>query len=214
MKNKYARIPNSELAILAQQMADTIGTSPSVYGASSGQVGALGEAVFLLESKVAEAEAARVASKAATAAQNSAREDLIAQVSVLARQMFAKTGMTPGLVTATGLVPHDEIQSPIEPDEPTYLIATPFADGQVKLEWKRNANPYGVIFVIEASIDGAPWAQVFATKRATVKIPGFTPGVKTTFRVKASNRGQFSAPSLPATIYAPEPTAEFLIRAA
>ncbi|MEQ1822448.1 MAG: fibronectin type III domain-containing protein [Fimbriimonadaceae bacterium] len=109
--------------------------------------------------------------------------------------------MTPELVTATGLAPHDEIQSPIEPDQPTDLIVTPFADGQVKLEWKRNDNPCGVIFVIEASIADAPWVQVFCTKRANVKIPGFTPGVKATFRVLATNRGQFSFPSLPASIY-------------
>jgi hypothetical protein len=58
-----------------------------------------------------------------------------------------------------------------------------------------------VQFIVEVSSDGVSWSQWTVTKKKSLTLDGFAPGVQKWFRVKATNRGQFSFPSQSASIY-------------
>jgi hypothetical protein len=58
--------------------------------------------------------------------------------------MYATPGVTDAMVAAAGFQPRDTVPTPIVPQEPTSLVATPNANGTVFLSWNRNGNPYGV----------------------------------------------------------------------
>lgn len=207
--NTYSSMTNSALRTLATQMATVMGASPTTYGATAAQVTALTTANTTFGTDLTNTEAAKEAYKAAVRTQEDDRAVLVNNVALLARQMYNKSGITDAQVAATGLAVRDHTRTNIMPTQPTNLLATPYADGSVDLKWTKN-NPYGVTFFIEASIDGGAWTQVFATKRGSIKLYGFTPGTPTSFRIKAENRGVVSAASNESEIYPQGAQASFL----
>jgi hypothetical protein len=174
---------------------------PSAYGLTNGQVTALQNSGTALNTKVNDAVAAEAAFRAAIQAKLTARETALDNVSLCAGLMYATPGVTNEMVAAAGFQPRDVVPTPIFPVEVTSLVATPYANGTVKLEWNRNGNPYGVEFVIETSADGSSWSQHAVTKRKSLTLQGFTPGVTKWFRIRATNRGLYSAPSTSTVIY-------------
>ncbi len=200
-KNVYSALNPSDLKTLAQQVINQVGVSPTVWGATATQISNLSAKNTTLGTTVTNAETTRVAAKTATQAQTAAVAAVVADLMVIARQIYAKAGLTSEQIQSTGLAVHDATKSVITPLQVSNFTATPFADGQVEFAWNRNGNPYGVQFFIEASVDGGAWGQVFATKRRKVKLQGFTPGVPAMFRVVSANRNEVSAPSLTASIY-------------
>lgn len=207
--NTYSKMSISALRTLATQMWSIIGASPTTYGATLTQVTNLNAANNALGTDVVNTEAAKEAYRAAVQVQNADKATLVANIALLARQAYNKAGITDAQIAATGLAIHDHSPSPITPSQPAGLAATAFADGSVFLKWTKN-NPYGVNFFIEASVDGGPWTQVYATKRGSIKLYGFAPGTPTSFRIKAENRGLVSAPSNESVIYPTSAQASFL----
>ncbi|MEQ1932781.1 MAG: fibronectin type III domain-containing protein [Fimbriimonadaceae bacterium] len=200
-QNTFNKSNPNDLKTLAAQVISTMTLSPTTWGATATQITNLGTKNATLGTTITNAEATRVAAKTATQAQTAAVDAVVADLMVIARQMYAKAGLTSEQIQATGLAVHDASKSVVTPLQVSNFTATPFADGQVEFAWNRNGNPYGVQFFIEASVDGGAWTQVYATKRKKLKLQGFTPGVPVIFRVVTANRNELSAPSLTASIY-------------
>ncbi|MEQ1823433.1 MAG: fibronectin type III domain-containing protein [Fimbriimonadaceae bacterium] len=200
-KNTFDKLNPSDLKTLSMQVVTAISLSPTTWGATATQVTNLTAKNTTLGTTITNAEATRVAAKAATQAQSAAVAAVVADLMLIAKQMYAKAGLTPEQIQSTGLAVHDSGKSTVNPLQVIKFTATPYADGQVEFSWKRNGNPYGVQFFIEASVDGGAWQQVYATKKQKIKLQGFTPGVPVIFRVVTANRNELSAPSLTASIY-------------
>ncbi|MEQ1821132.1 MAG: fibronectin type III domain-containing protein [Fimbriimonadaceae bacterium] len=212
-KNSFHDSPIPELLTLANQLVATIGASPSTFGATLTQVTSASAARDALNVASATKENAYLAAKAATQGQDTAKAALVSQITVLAKQVYAKSGLTDQQIQSTGLAVHDVKRSKITPLVPTNLVAQAFANGDVKLDWSRNGNPYGVTFFIEASVDGGAWTQVFSTKRKSVKLANFLPGVPTNFRLYAWNNNESSSYSTTAWIYNAEASAALRLAA-
>ncbi len=211
MKNNFTGRSHSQLRATATQMGTVIGASPATYGSVAAQVLTMTTANTTFGNDLSAVANAKAAWLAAVDTQNADRKTLIAAMNVLAKAAYGKPA-TDAQIAAAGLAVHDSKPTPILPQQPTGLAATPFADGTVLLKWTKN-NPYGVNFFIEASIDGAAWVQVYATKRGSITLSGFAAGVTTAFRVKAENRSIVSLPSNESIIY-PEAAPEGALRLA
>ncbi|MEQ1822071.1 MAG: fibronectin type III domain-containing protein [Fimbriimonadaceae bacterium] len=213
-KNSFHGTPIPNLVTLASQLITTIGVSPSTFGATAAQVTSITAARDALSTAAAAKANAYLAAKAATQGQDTAKDALIDQITVLAKQVYAKGGLTPQQIQSTGLAVHDTSPTKITPLVPTNLVAQAFANGDVNLSWDRNGNPYGVTFFIEASVDGNTWTQVFSTKRKSVKLANFAPGVPTNFRLYAWSNNESSSYSTTAWIYNSESSPSASLRLA
>lgn len=200
-KNRYRTVSNTAVQVIVNQMISTMTPSPTTYGTSTTQLGTLGTLNANLAGEVESAENAKLALKVAMDAQEAARSAINDQIAIMAKQMYAKTGLSDAQIAATGLEPRDHVRTIHNPITPSQFAATPNADGTVLFEWARNGNPYGVVFVLEASVEGGPWNAVFSTKRARVTVGGFAPGLETATRVRATNRGLASLPSFEQVLY-------------
>ncbi len=213
-RNMYDQLPDPQLAdFIAQAVGAFSAGDPALYGLTPAKVTALQNAGTALGSAITAAIATEAAFRADIQAKENARQTALDNVSLCAGLMYATPGVTDEMVAAAGFQPRDTEKTPIVPQEPTGLFATPNANGTVFLGWTRNGNPYGVDFVIEVSADGSSWAQQTVTKKKSVTLEGFAPGVAKWFRVKAVNRGLTSVPSLPVSIYAPGGEAQLQIAA-
>jgi hypothetical protein len=215
MANDYFKLSDPELVDFAANAATAFNATgdPADYGLTAGQVTALQTAGTALQTKITAAVAAEAAFRAAIQDKLAARETALSNVGLCAGLMYATPTVTDTMVAAAGFSPRDTSPTPVIPQQPTDLVATPFATGQAKLAWGRNGNPYGVEFIIEASDNGVSWTQISVTKRKSLTLDGFAPGVTKWFRVKASNRGLTSAASSSAAIYGGDDSVELSLAA-
>ena len=211
-RNDYSHMPHAELRVLAGQMAASIGADPAAYGATSGQITQLNAMRDEFAADLIDVAMAKATLRSLVCKQNADKTSLVDLVALLARQMYNVPGISDAKVVETGLAVRDRVRSRVEPVMPTKLTATPSADSSVTLKWGKE-NPYGVLYIVEASVAGGEWTQVFATKRGKVALHGFKPGVPTLFRVRASNNGVMSPPSNAVAIY-PESSALSCIKIA
>lgn len=145
------------------------------------------------------------AARAATQTKDTSKAALIANFRAFARRAQANPNVSDALIAQLGLPVHDTTRTPINPVAPVDLVANSFANGEVKLRWKRGGNPRsGIVFWIEASFDLANWSVVGTSTRASFTLQNQTPGQTRYFRVRATATDKISAPSNEAVIYPAE----------
>jgi hypothetical protein len=148
---------------------------------------------------------ARDAARASTQTKDTAKAALIANFRAFARRAYANPNVSDALIAQLGLPVHDTTRTPINPVAPINLVANSFANGEVKLRWKRGGNPRnGIVFWVEASFDLANWSVVGTSTRASFALQDQTPGLTRYFRVRATATDKISAPSNEAVIYPSE----------
>jgi hypothetical protein len=177
-------------------------TNKAKLGFSDAQITALTAAITDARTNYTDYEAARIAAKdakiemetSATAMEQLGRA-MITQV-----KAKAKYDNDPNIYAAAS-IPAPSAPTPVVPQTPTQLVATPQVDSTVILKWKRNGNPQGVIFKIETSTGNGVWQFLTDTTRASIALSGYAPGVQKFFRVSASKSGLVSQNSNEAVIY-------------
>jgi hypothetical protein len=199
--NNYSKLSDAQLADFVAQAAAVFAPVPATYGLTAQQVTKLTSAGTDLAAGITAADAAEAAFHAAIQGKLADRQEALDEISICAGLMYATPTITPEQIAAAGFQPRDTTRTPIIPTVPLDLVATPNANGTVKLAWSRNGNPYAVTFVIEESTEGVAWAIAGLTSKRTITLDGYAPGVKKWFRVKASHRDVSSIWSSVVTIY-------------
>ncbi|HMS41868.1 MAG TPA: fibronectin type III domain-containing protein [Pyrinomonadaceae bacterium] len=96
----------------------------------------------------------------------------------------------------------DGAKSPIAPIAPINLVVTGTSDGTNSLKWGRNANKYGVLFIIEAKFgDASQWTMIDVVKTAKYDHINQTPGAKVQYRIRTKSGDAVSTASNVAVIY-------------
>jgi hypothetical protein len=179
-----------------------------VYHVPIADMAGLNTKLGLLQTAIDDAAEAEANYRSKVANKEAKRQEVVDAVSLVAKSIYGDATLTDALIAATGLAVHDHGPSPVVPQEPTELAAAAFSNGTVDLRWERNGNPYGVVFVVETSPDGANWKFVTSTKRRRLTLTEFQPGTLAWFRVRATTAAQQSVWSASASIYGPvEPVA-------
>ena len=120
--------------------------------------------------------------------------------------MYATPSVSPSEIMTLGLEPRATTRTPIVPSTPQTPLATPFADGTVKITWSRGDNKYGVVYEIECSdADESNWAVCGTTTKQAITLSGFDPGVPKWFRIRATKNEEYSDYSFNTGIYIPVP---------
>lgn len=203
-KNIFYRLGAEDLHTFGAQAHTVLNANPLIYNIPPGDLTALNAAVTGLASSITAGAAAEAAFRAAIEDKKADMQTVVALLSKISPKLYTNSSLSDAQIAATGYEPRDHERTPVVPQTPINLVANPCADATVDIYWARNGNPYGVIFVIEASADGIAWTQVMSTKRRRIVLTGFTPGVKKSLRVTATTATSSSVPSTSVTIYGTE----------
>lgn len=183
----FSTIANANLAALSYVAAD---------------ITAINAKKTALDNAIAAAEAARLASVAATTALKIAHK--AAQLDISSRSKFiaANTAVAPVLKAQLGLPPADTVPSTNAPVTPLNLAVTGTPDGTNLLKWKSNGNLPRTMYDIYAKIGAATaWTLVRTITATKFTHSGQTAGVKALYRITARRGAVESIPSNEAVIY-------------
>lgn len=187
-------------------IAGQIVLSPSTYGLTVPQGTQLSDIAELFATSLVDMEAARGVFDGAMEAKENLRESALEMFGQLLSVMYAQPAVTPEAISGLTLTPRSGVKVPITPVEPANLVATPSANGTVRLSWRPNGNKYGVIYEIEAAdADESNWTVISTTTKTKITLSGFAPGTPKWFRVRATKNGLVSEFSFNAGIYIPIP---------
>lgn len=212
--SQLRQLGDAPLADLLNQMASSIAVGPAGFGLTAANATAMSNAAADFETALLDWNAARVAADSAIVTKNEQRETTLNTFTTYLNLMYATPTVPDATVASIGLAPRSDTRTTVIPQQPIDFVATPFADGTVKLTWGTNGNPYGVIYEIEkADINAADWSLVFSTTKKTIILSDAPPGVIQYFRVTATKNGTRSQPSFIEGIYLPQPGAQIQIAA-
>ena len=203
--NIYYTKSDTGLNVWTVGFAATVGANTSGYKTTTTKVTAVTTAQSVFDSAILDFEAAKAAFAAASEAKAAARQSLLTSISAVARDIYGGN-VSDSMVSAAGLEPRDSVRTPVAALQPTELMVTPFADGNVQLKWNRNGNASGMNFIIEAAVDGESWTIVNSTSKTRITLSGYAPGNQVFFRVRATKDGNVSEPSNTEAIYLPTPS--------
>ncbi len=135
--------------------------TPTAFGATAAQITAMTTAVTAARKAYNDAQAARVASKAATTNENQAVGAMLTSGRSLVNVMksFIENAHNPALWGAAGLEPDATPGTAPAPSAPSKLTATLDSEGNVIVKWKA-AQPIGVsgvIYSVKRAIDGGEY---------------------------------------------------------
>ncbi len=201
-------LSDDQLANEATELAAAISASPATFGLTVPIATSISDAAELFVTSLTDWHSAQNAATNASYIKTSQRESLLSTLSAYLNLMYATPTVTGSAITSLGLAPRSETRTPVIPFQPQDLLATPFADGTVKLTWGRGDNKYGVVYQIEAAgADATEWTMVQSTTKAKVTLSGMNPGTPMWFRVRSTKGTLTSEYSFVAGIYIPAPGA-------
>jgi len=201
MQNNFQGKSDAALSAMAHQANTVISAALLSYGVTAPQIAAVEAGADTLDADVTEVTAKTASLKAAHEGKRADRTTLINSLTFVGNIIYNNPAVTSEMIAAAGYAVHDDSGTPITPNQPLDLLANPFADGSVNLKWKRNGNPQGVTFLVEARTETGDFEFVTSTGKAKVTVNGFAPGVGMWFRVTASKNDLTSLPSNEAPIY-------------
>jgi len=116
-------------------------------------------------------------------------------------RMQVSAGITNAKRAQIGLPIPANSSTPVVPKTVIGLIATPYANGTVKLKWNRSGNAEVLTFSIEVSDDATTWDYLTAVTKTNIKLTDFAPGVTKYFRIVATRGTLAAVPSETVVIY-------------
>ena len=205
--NKFTDKTDAVIASSATSAASVLATHAG-YGVSTALVESLAGAGATLATLIDDARRAQDAAKAATLDKADGRETALAALNAIAAIVY-NNGTSDSMIQAIGFSPRAAGSRPAMPLPASDVTAAAFADGTVRLGWKRSGNRPSAIFQVERSLDGgATWRIVAATSQTKTTLAGYAPGEAAWFRVTVTNSVGASLPSGAAGVYVGETAAD------
>ncbi|MCE9559195.1 MAG: fibronectin type III domain-containing protein [Armatimonadetes bacterium] len=178
--------------VLVSNAAMNAGT----LGLSAAQVAELQAKAVAFESEWHAVAAKKAELASAVSSKNEVREAFETLVRNYAAQWRGTADLDDSLLATLFLAPHTTPRTKSQPTQPMALIATPDAQGTVKLRWQINGNIPRTVYVIEMNLsDGRGWTMVGTTTAKKYTHLGNPVAQPALFRIVATRRGLRSAPS-------------------
>ena len=202
MANDLRSLSDGPLVTFGTNFVDVLNGAAAEYGLTQADLDAIQAALDGIATAVTDQFAAEAAFRGAIQLKKERRDAFLSLLSRYSKKFYADPDVDNGELAAVGLQPRDSTRSRVVPKTPVDFIASPRADGTVALKWRRNGNPYGVTFLVEARGDGdSEWKIVKITARMSTVLRGYAPGVRAEFRVLATKGDLTSGPSGVSVIY-------------
>ncbi|MCE9558565.1 MAG: hypothetical protein K8R88_06400 [Armatimonadetes bacterium] len=191
----------AELLLQAQKFSAGISAEGLTVGMTAPEISGFGTTLSAYSDNLTAVIDARTAYEQAYEAFMGDKTLIVKLMRKYNNRMQASSGITNAKRALIGLPIPAGSSSIVEPKTVTGLIATPFANGTVKLKWNRSGNASSVIFNIETSNDSVAWELLTTRTGVAITLSDFAPGETKYFRIVAT-RGPLSAtPSDPVVIY-------------
>lgn len=200
-QNTFHKDRPAQNILLAQQIVSAATGNPTSFGLSAPQLAALTATADVVNGAIVDYEVSKAACQSAKEFRDTSANQLIDQLAVIARAVYAKDGLSNAQIASTGLAIHDNYPTPGFVSEPTNLVVKPQTNGYVNLKWSRSGNKSGSTFMVQTSTDNETWNTVFATTRTRCTLSYFAPGEQAFFRVFAQRNDEVSPPSESVGIY-------------
>lgn len=201
MPSDWIKNNRLELQVQATKFSNGIATLGAGLNLTAGEITAFGNALTLYGTDMTAWEDAITIEKTAGATFAKDKGDLGSLMRKYNKRMQAAPGITNAKREEIGL-PIPGSSTTVVPKKVLNFLATPVADGTVKLKWNRSGNAQSVIFIIEKSADAIEWEFAANSTSAKITLSGYAPGTTTYFRVVASKGAALATPSDTQVIYA------------
>lgn len=141
-------------------------------------------------------EAKKAAYSASVDTKNATKSDIITNVRVVVNKIQANPDVTVALKAELGISTHEGGSYPETPVAPIDLIAELQPNGAVELDWSRNGNAPGTLFVVEWSVfPGSSWTLLDIVTKTSYVHTGAPLGNALQYWVKARRSDVTSGPS-------------------
>jgi len=200
--NDYLPSNDTDLAGWTQNFLTVANANLVTLGLIAGDVTPVSTEKSTFDAAITSNIAKQAEAKAATQKKSTVKTSLNSKIRVLVRKIQANPAVPPELKAQLGINVGDAIPSSIMPQQPLDLMANPSASGVNKLQWNRNGNPFGTVFIIETQDKAtSPWAFAGTTTKATFDHNGQIPGRTLFYRVIAQRNDTLSQPSEVVVVY-------------
>lgn len=213
MSNNIESMTDSQLQALATQMDSILAVTYAAYGLTAANATALTAADSTFTTGLTDVAAKKAAYRSAVQSKLSDRANLTAIMSTIIGSIYLNPAVSPEMIAALGLQPRATTRPKQTPKTPQNLLASAYANGDVKLTWKAGENTYGAVYVVETKVGAGDWTQVSTTTKTRMTLGGYAPGTVTWFRVRAARNDLLSGPSNDSSIYAPTALVELHLAA-
>ena len=194
--------PDREAEALGERVVAALEADEVAYGVLPADSARLRGKLTTFRNNLNAADAAKAAQNTSVANKDAARTDFEDDLRAVVKIVQVNPIVTDELRTAAGLPIHDTGRSYHAPIAPRDLVAEAGANGTHRLKFNANGNTSGAMFVIEAKrATDTEFQRVDAITQTTYDAPGFTPGQRVDFRVRARRGTESSDPSNVATVF-------------
>ncbi len=130
------------------------------------------------------------------------RKDLNKKAAKIQGLLKLNSDVSNSLIEQAGFNIDEGGRTSTPPNPPMDLVVTGTSDGVNHLKWKRNGNPQGTLFFIEAKIGNSDaWTIVDTVTVSKYDHTDQTPGVKVQYRIRAKRGNAESTASNVAVVY-------------
>ncbi len=148
-------------------------------------------------------ETKKAALASAIDTKDASKESLLQKVRVIVNKIQANPAVTVAMKAQLGISTKEGGQHPQSPIPPTELMATLVPDTGIELDWSRNGNGPGTLFVIEYRLlPSAAWQLLDIITKTSYLHSGIAIGAGIEYHIKARKGNQTSGPCNIAVIHA------------
>lgn len=170
-------------------------------GLTQADITRLQEEVARLQSAMENAERLRLASQAATAEKNSARNLLEDDFRAIVEKAQTRDEVTDSIRIAFDITVPSGTRSRTRPAPPLNAVAELMRDGAIDLQWDANGNPPNTQYIVEMQTGASgEWRRLDVVTKRRFTYYGAPLGERLTFRIIARRHGEESGPSNLATV--------------
>lgn len=191
----------TQLLAQAQQYATGIDNQGLTVGLTAPEISGFGTTVDTYSTALSSVEAAKASYDAFYEAFMTEKASMVKLMRKYNNRMQASSGITNAKRAEIGLPIPSSSSTPVVPQTVTGLLATPYANGTVRLKWNRSGNAETVTFSIEVSEDSVAWDYLTAVTKTNIRLTDFAPGVTKYFRIVATRGTLQAVPSETVVIY-------------
>ena len=198
--NDYYHLTPERTALLAKQIATTVGENYATYGLTKPECDLLATTATATQAECADVLAKKSAYLGALSSRDANAASCVQAIAKAAAAIYRKPGVTTAMIRDLGLEPRATTRTKVVPRTPTDVMAKVDRFAVVSISFKRAGNAPGVIFRLENRLPGGAWTLTAEGTATRFTVPGLSPEPRV-FRVIAIKSGLEAAPSNEAGIY-------------
>ncbi len=205
MKNNFSSLSDTELVSRIGAFCSVALENPTDYGLNGTEVEALSDSNTALGASIDNFMAANGLKLAASSTKESAREEVLVQMSSILKRIYGDPSVTDEELSKASLAPRPTGPTFTTPYVPTNVNAKVVGPNRIEIKWNRANNINGTLYALEVQHgEGSPWTALTTITATRYFYTDAQVGSPISFRVTAKRGTRFSQPSASTTLWSEE----------